>query len=90
MKLLVQCSLCDSVLEEVIRLKNTAHWMHTVFAVCARVFTAQCAKDGRYCDKRLFDHTHNNNLINRQCCLMRTLTKILRHWKGHSFGGSYF
>jgi len=28
-----------------IRLKNTAHWMHAVFALCACVFTPQCRLD---------------------------------------------
>ena len=45
MKLIVQYSLCDSVSEEEIWLKNTAHWMHALFAVCARVSTAQCKMD---------------------------------------------
>jgi hypothetical protein len=30
------------------------------------------------------------NLSNRECCLMRTLTKRVRHLKVRSFGGDYF
>ena len=29
----------------VIRLRNTAHWMHGVFGVCACASTAQCKMD---------------------------------------------
>ena len=40
-------------------------------------------------------HTHSfiiilYNLSNGECCLMRTLTKELGHWKDGNFGDSYF
>jgi len=46
----------------------------------------------------ILTHTHTPysfivcfyNLSNRQCYLMRTLTKGLRHWNDHSFGADYF